>query len=142
MAAPQPTIGFASNLSNTIIKEHHEHEDADDSKMEAESDSGISTTDEELALMGAPWAKEGLLQRKHYWESQNRRAKDKNWGQVFVVISKGDFRMFKFGDTSKGSSRSAAGFGGGNWLVRFKCPDVVSESQRRTLTASLFTGQR
>lgn len=114
---PPQTIGFASNLSHTIIKEQHENEEEDDPQGEAASDSGVSATDEELALMGAPWAKEGLLQRKHYMDGQSRRAKDKHWGQVFVVISKGDFRMFKFGGTSKGSTRGAGGLGGGNWLV-------------------------
>ncbi|KAH8926979.1 hypothetical protein BT69DRAFT_1258655 [Atractiella rhizophila] len=77
--------------------------------------SGQSITEEELALMGAPWAKEGLLHRKHYWESTNKRSKDKNWTQCFVVISKGEMQMFKFGEGSGGGMSSA--MGGGNWLT-------------------------
>lgn len=104
-----PTMGFASNLTNTIIKEQQE----DDAQSEA---SDVSTTDEELALLGAPWAKEGILQRKHYWETPNKRSKDKNWMQVFTVISKGEMKMFQFGGSGAGMS-SGGGVGGGNWLT-------------------------
>ena len=75
----------------------------------------ISITDEELALLGAPWAKEGMLCRKQYWESAGKRAKDKAWMDVFVVIQKGELNMFTFGGNSGGSSGVV---GGGNWLVR------------------------
>lgn len=104
-----PTMGFASNLSHTIIKEQQE----DDALSEA---SDESTSDEELALLGAPWAKEGILQRKHYWETPNKRSKDKHWLQVFAVISKGEMKMFQFGGSGAGSS-FGGGVGGGNWLT-------------------------
>ncbi|BGP02291.1 hypothetical protein RTBOTA2_003978 [Rhodotorula toruloides] len=104
-----PTIGFANSLSNTIIREQRE----DDNASEA---STIEVTDEELALLGAPWAKEGLLQRKHYWEMTGKRAKDKSWSQVFVVISAGELKMFRF-DGSGGSMRGGAGVGGGDWTA-------------------------
>lgn len=107
-------IGFASNLSHTIIRESQ----AED---ETSSISGASVTDEELALFGAPWAKEGILQRKHYWESPNRRSKEKDWLEVFVVIQKGELKMFKFGQTSR-SMASSGGVGGGNWAVRYTFP--------------------
>jgi hypothetical protein len=108
-----PTLGFASNLSHTIIREAHE----DDDRSIDSNDSGsttISITDEELALLGAPWAKEGMLCRKQYWESTGRRARDKAWLDVFVVIQRGELNMFTFGDHSSGASGA---FGGGNWLV-------------------------
>jgi PH/SEC7 domain-containing protein len=107
-----PTIGFASNLSHTmVIKEHDDLFDEDN-----------LPTDEELALSGAPWAKEGIIQRKHFWESPSKRAKDKTWLQVFVVISKGQLRMFRFdgtGTIKSNSSRDAVGggVGGGDWMV-------------------------
>ncbi|BGP32385.1 hypothetical protein JCM10296v2_004166 [Rhodotorula toruloides] len=104
-----PTIGFANSLSNTIIREQRE----DDNASEA---STIEATDEELALLGAPWAKEGLLQRKHYWEVTGKRAKDKSWSQVFVVISAGELKMFRF-DGSAGSMRGGARVGGGDWTA-------------------------
>lgn len=55
-----------------------------------------------------------MLCRKQYWESAGKRAKDKNWMDVFVVIQKGELNMFIFGETVSGSSGT---FGGGNWLV-------------------------
>jgi PH/SEC7 domain-containing protein len=103
-----PQIGFASNLSHTIIREQQE----DDLRTE----SGDDVDDEELALMGAPWAKEGILQRKHYWEAENKRSKDRSWATVFVVIQRGELRMFKFGNT--GGPTRFGGVGGGNWMVR------------------------
>ncbi|KAF8200849.1 hypothetical protein BJ912DRAFT_1019831 [Pholiota molesta] len=108
-----PALGFASNLSHTIIREAQE--DDDQSVHSADSDSTtISISDEELALLGAPWAKEGMLCRKQYWESAGKRAKDKGWLDVFVVIQKGELNMFIFGDHTSGMSGT---FGGGNWLA-------------------------
>ncbi|KAJ6499316.1 hypothetical protein C8R45DRAFT_1071846 [Mycena sanguinolenta] len=107
-----PTLGFASNLSHTIIREAQE----DDDRSGCSDDSAgtdISISDEELALLGAPWAKEGMLCRKQYWESVGKRSRDKTWLDVFVVIQKGELNMFTFGDASPGASGT---FGGGNWL--------------------------
>jgi hypothetical protein len=106
-------MGFASNLSHTIIRESQAEQDDDEGSM-----SGASVSDEELALLGAPWAKEGILQRKHYWEAPHRRSKDKEWMGVFVVIQRGELKMFRFGQTSSRAASSGGGFGGGNWLVR------------------------
>lgn len=107
-----PTLGFAFNLSTTIIRETQE--DDDRSARSDNSDcSMISITDEELALLGAPWAKEGMLCRKQYWESTGKRARDKSWLDVFVVIAKGELNMFIFGDHGRGG---AGAMGGGNWL--------------------------
>lgn len=107
-----PMIGFASSLSRTMII--GEHDDP--------SDQDTLPTDEELSLLGAPWAKEGIIQRKHFWEAPSKRAKDKTWLQVFVVVSKGELRMFRFDGAgtikSNGSSKKgAAGVGGGDWMV-------------------------
>src|SRR6267154_5075439 len=108
-----PALGFASNLSHTIIREQ---EDEDRSyRSHNSSSTTISITDEELALLGAPWAKEGMLFRKQYWESAGKRAKSKNWMDVFVVIQRGELNMFTFGE--HGGGFSSAVVGGGNWLV-------------------------
>ncbi|KAI0087982.1 hypothetical protein BDY19DRAFT_994406 [Irpex rosettiformis] len=107
-----PALGFASNLSHTIIRETQE-----DDARSVHSDNSISTdvsiSDEELALLGPPWAKEGMLCRKQYWESTGKRAKSKDWKDVFVVIQKGDLSMFIFGEHSSGGGTVV---GGGNWL--------------------------
>ncbi|GAA5940520.1 hypothetical protein JCM10213_001130 [Rhodosporidiobolus nylandii] len=104
-----PTIGFANSLSHTIIREQREDDDA-----ASTTSSMLSISSAELALLGAPWAKEGLLSRKHYWETTGKRAKDKNWVQAFVVISAGELKMFKF-DTSGGTKGGLGGLGGGDW---------------------------
>ena len=108
-----PTLGFASNLSHTIIREAQEDDDRS-AHSDGSGSTTISITDEELALLGAPWAKEGILCRKQYWESIGKRARDKSWLDVFVVIQKGELNMFTFGDNTSGASGA---FGGGNWLV-------------------------
>ncbi|TNY24717.1 hypothetical protein DMC30DRAFT_345458 [Rhodotorula diobovata] len=110
-----PTIGFANSLSHTIIREQHEGSGADDARSES---SEVEVSDEELALLGAPWAKEGILSRKHYWESGGRRAKDKAWVQAFVVVSQGELQMFRFdGAGGGGTSRAMGGVGGGDWTA-------------------------
>jgi hypothetical protein len=130
----QPTLGFAFNLSSTIIREAQEDDDRSIRSQQSGS-TNISITDEELALLGAPWAKEGMLCRKQYWESTGKRARDKGWMDVFVVISRGELNMFVFGDHG-GSGKGV--FGGGNWLV---CNLPVSPAfslnyLRKTLTQS------
>ncbi|KAJ3989132.1 hypothetical protein F5890DRAFT_136060 [Lentinula detonsa] len=119
-----PTLGFASNLSHTIIRETQED---DDRSVHSDNSAGtsISITDEELALLGAPWAKEGMLCRKQYWESASKRAKDKGWLDVFVVIQKGELNMFTFGENGTGGSGV---FGGGNWLSNANPVGVVQLS--------------
>jgi PH/SEC7 domain-containing protein len=108
-----PTLGFAFNLSTTIIRETQEDDDRSGRSSDSEA-STISITDDELALLGAPWAKEGMLCRKQYWESTGKRARDKSWLDVFVVIAKGELNMFTFGDHGRDGSGAV---GGGNWLA-------------------------
>ena len=114
-----PTIGFANSLSHTIIREQHEGGGGTGDETRSEA-SEVDGSDEELALLGAPWAKEGILSRKHYWESGGRRAKDKGWVEAFVVVSQGELKMFRFdgGGGGGGSGRVAGGVGGGDWTVR------------------------
>ncbi|KAI6033019.1 hypothetical protein F5J12DRAFT_712114 [Pisolithus orientalis] len=107
-----PALGFASNLSHTIIREAQEDEDRSFTSIVSDS-TNISISDEELALLGAPWAKEGMLCRKQYWESAGKRAKSKGWMDVFAVIQRGELNMFVFG--AHGSTSTTV-VGGGNWL--------------------------
>lgn len=105
------TIGFASTLSHSMVIREQQEEDA-------AGDEDAALTEEELALSGAPWAKEGIIQRKHFWESPLKRAKDKAWLQVFVVISKGELRMFRF-DGAGTVRGGGGGMGGGDWMVSY-----------------------
>ncbi|GES88323.1 hypothetical protein RCL_jg5237.t1 [Rhizophagus clarus] len=106
----------SSSETNSMIPEMiDEHGDTDDRASIADS---ISTTESlELYLSGAPYAKEGLLVRKHYWESTNKRSKDKGWKECFVIVEKGDIKMYKFETNSSNSSVGTTGaIGGGNWM--------------------------
>jgi PH/SEC7 domain-containing protein len=75
--------------------------------------------DDELALLGAPWAKEGLLSRKIQVEAQGKKPQKKDWKQYFVVIQRGDLHMFVFG-SGGGSSMGGGVVGGGNWMANAK----------------------
>jgi len=112
MSLLTPALGFASNLSYTIIRETQEDDDRSE-RSDDSADTTISITDEELALLGPPWAKEGMLCRKQYNESAGKRAKSKAWMDVFVVIQKGELNMFTFGNHVIDGQRVV---GGGNWL--------------------------
>ncbi|MBW0521118.1 hypothetical protein O181_060833 [Austropuccinia psidii MF-1] len=125
-----PSVGFVSNLSQSIIREQEE-------VVDTHSSDETTIREQELALLGAPWAKEGILQRKQYWESKRKRHKDKSWAEVFVVIQKGSLKMFQFGQNTTNigpsswslvssnsddlvkdneKSNGKSGIGGGNWL--------------------------
>lgn len=71
--------------------------------------------DDELALLGPPWAKEGNLQSRLYWETAGKKAKKKDWKKVFVVVQKGELSMFTFEGTKSGNFGGSVG--GGNWTV-------------------------
>lgn len=109
-----PSIGFASNLTHTVIKEHDDETRSTDSALSV--DTLEEMDDDELALLGPPWAKEGILSRKLYWEGNGKRARKSDWKQVFVVVQKGELSMFTFGGGGKSSSMSGS-IGGGNWTV-------------------------
>ncbi|KLT43101.1 SEC7-like protein [Cutaneotrichosporon oleaginosum] len=110
---PSNPIGFAGNLSHTVIREQ---EDEIHSIRSGETGSTVEElNDDELALLGAPWAKEGLLQRKIQVEAHGRKPQKKDWKQYFVVIQKGDLSMFVFG-SGGGSSMGGGTVGGGNWM--------------------------
>ncbi|KAF5385740.1 hypothetical protein D9615_002519 [Tricholomella constricta] len=131
-----PALGFASNLSHTIIREAQEDDDRSVHSTGSTSTT-ISITDEELALLGAPWAKEGMLCRKQYWESTGKRARDKAWMDVFVVIQKGELNMFTFGDHSSGGSDTV---GGGNWLSILPIPWLTRYRLQDTIDRGLIAG--
>ncbi|KAJ7594136.1 signal peptide peptidase-domain-containing protein [Mycena floridula] len=135
-----PALGFASNLSHTIIREAQEDDDRS-VRSEGSTSTTISITDEELALLGAPWAKEGMLCRKQYWECIGKRAKDKAWMDVFVVIQRGELNMFIFGDNGGGGTGA---MGGGNWLANAQPVGTVhlSHSLAHSLPPPGYNRQR
>ena len=113
----QQSIGFANALSQAIIRE--ETIGSPGSGGSDELRVAPLLEDESLELAGAPWAKEGILKHKHHLESLGKKAKDRNWNEVFAVIEKGYMSLFSFSTKSmRNKSRGKAPrgvVGGGNW---------------------------
>ena len=113
----QQSIGFANALSQAIIRE--ETIGSTGSGGSDELRVAPLLEDESLELAGAPWAKEGIVKHKHHLESLDKKAKDRNWNEVFAVIEKGYMSLFSFSTKSmrnKSKGKAARGVvGGGNW---------------------------
>lgn len=118
----QQSIGFANALSQAIIREETIGSAESNESERGEHDEprvAPFLEDESLELAGAPWAKEGIVKHKHHLESVDKKAKDRNWNEVFAVIEKGYMSLFSFSSKStrnKSKGKAAAGVvGGGNW---------------------------
>jgi hypothetical protein len=134
----QQAIGFANALSQAIIREEG---------MTIASDEEFSRVaplleDETLELVGAPWAKEGIMKHKHHLESVDKRAKDRAWTECFAVVEKGYMRLFSFSMNSKSmrhknKTRPSAGsvVGGGNWMDNAEA--LESFPLRQTIASAL-----
>lgn len=120
-------VGFAGLLWSSMVKEEEsataeveEEEDSfgDFAKIEKELEKEV-----ELELLGPPWTKEGLLKYRPYIDPNNgRKSKKKDWSQIFMVVQRGQLKMFNF-DTSSSSSHhnKSSGpvngvVGAGNWM--------------------------
>lgn len=135
-------MGFVSNLAQTIIREQEEDRASLKSKNTAGSQDEL--TDDQLALMGPPWAKEGNLTRKVYLSAEGKRSKDKHWKTIFAVLQKGELHTFVFGSGTDATSRDVVG--GGNWMVSnpLSCHELVVDERlrirqmRKVLATSTF----
>lgn len=125
-----PSIGFASALANTTIREE------DPLGMDDDSELAPLLDDESLGLEGAPWAKEGMLHHKHHLEAADKRAKNRGWVKSFAVIEKGRMRLFSFPNKSqKNKSTKGGAVGGGNWMDNAE--ELASFTLRQTLANEL-----
>ncbi|KAE8441415.1 hypothetical protein EG329_004971 [Mollisiaceae sp. DMI_Dod_QoI] len=116
----QQSIGFANALSQAIIREETIGSPGSAGSDRDEPRVTPLLEDESLELHGAPWAKEGIVKHKHHLESVDKKAKDRNWSEVFAVIEKGYMSLFSFSSKSmrnKSRSKGVPGgvVGGGNW---------------------------
>ncbi|KAL1838183.1 hypothetical protein VTJ49DRAFT_2964 [Mycothermus thermophilus] len=135
------SIGFANALSQAIIRE--------DSAMESKDDVNALRSehlldDESLELAGPPWIKEGIVTHKHHLDGTDKRAKDRNWTEVFAVIQKGQLSLFSFAPNKSlrhrrrgpgGVPPKGAVVGGGNW--RDNATSLGTFSLRQTLASAL-----
>lgn len=117
----QQSIGFANALSQAIIRE-----DPVGSVQSLVSDELKPTQlldDESLELAGPPWVKEGMVVHKHHLDGVDKKAKERNWSEVFAVIQKGTVSIFSFTPNKSTARRGrnaqnikkGAVVGGGNW---------------------------
>ncbi|KAI0149427.1 hypothetical protein BJ166DRAFT_63319 [Pestalotiopsis sp. NC0098] len=137
----QQSMGFASALSQAIIREDHQLE-LTRSVMSEEVNGAALLDDESLELTGPPWMKEGIVIHKHHLDGIDKKAKDRNWSEVFAVIQKGQLSLFSFSTKSTrqktrlGRKQGAgAVVGGGNWQEN--ATNLGTFSLRQTLASAL-----
>ncbi|ETS75594.1 hypothetical protein PFICI_12538 [Pestalotiopsis fici W106-1] len=135
------SMGFASALSQAIIREDHQLE-LTRSVMSEEVNGAALLDDESLELTGPPWMKEGIVIHKHHLDGIDKKAKDRNWSEVFAVIQKGQLSLFSFSSKSTrqktrlGRKHGAgAVVGGGNWQEN--ATNLGTFSLRQTLASAL-----
>ncbi|RYP62336.1 hypothetical protein DL771_009775 [Monosporascus sp. 5C6A] len=139
----QQSIGFANALSQAIIREDLPPGSSGQSIMSEEFQTTQLLEDESLELAGPPWVKEGILIHKHHLDGIDKKAKDRNWAEVFAVIQKGTLSLFSF--STKSMRQKARGgkkaigpgtvVGGGNW--QDNATSVGTFSLRQTLASTL-----
>ncbi|KHN97148.1 Sec7 domain-containing protein [Metarhizium album ARSEF 1941] len=120
----QKSIGFANALSQAIIRDVDANgQETVPSIVSADISAAQFLEDESLELAGPPWVKEGRVMHKHHLDGYGKRAKDRNWTEVFAVVQKGQISLFSFlaSKSTRQKTRSRHGgklngpVGGGNW---------------------------
>ncbi|KAK6447966.1 hypothetical protein FP744_10004216 [Trichoderma asperellum] len=119
----QQSIGFANALSQAIVRDEDANGNDSMSLMSAEVPATQLLDDESLELAGPPWMKEGRVMHKHHLDGVGKRAKERNWTEVFAVIQRGQMSLFSFNapksTRQKSRTRNAekvnVPVGGGNW---------------------------
>ncbi|KAK8088505.1 hypothetical protein PG997_003466 [Apiospora hydei] len=137
----QQSIGFANALAHAIIREDGPATSSQ-SIMSDEVNNAVLLEDESLELTGPPWAKEGMVIHKHHLDGVDKKAKDRNWSEVFAVVQKGQMSIFSFStksmrQKSRNNRKQAPGgvVGGGNWQEN--ATNLGTFSLRQTLASAL-----
>ncbi|KAI2471597.1 hypothetical protein F4781DRAFT_386767 [Annulohypoxylon bovei var. microspora] len=138
----QQSIGFANALSQAIIREDVPPGTSGQSIVSDDFQSNQLLEDETLELAGPPWVKEGIVTHKHHLDGMDKKAKERNWTEVFAVVQKGTMSLFSFSSKSmrqksRGGRKPPPGavVGGGNWQEN--ATSVGTFSLRQTLASSL-----
>ncbi|KAI1103688.1 hypothetical protein F4804DRAFT_217810 [Jackrogersella minutella] len=138
----QQSIGFANALSQAIIREDVPPGTSGQSVVSDDFQNNQLLDDESLELAGPPWVKEGIVIHKHHLDGMDKKAKERNWTEVFAVVQKGTMSLFSF--SSKSMRQKArvgrkpppgAVVGGGNWQEN--ATSVGTFSLRQTLASTL-----
>ncbi|KAI0382555.1 hypothetical protein F5Y04DRAFT_252897 [Hypomontagnella monticulosa] len=138
----QQSIGFANALSQAIIREDVPPGTSGQSIVSDEVQNNQLLEDESLELAGPPWVKEGIVIHKHHLDGMDKKAKERNWTEVFAVVQKGTMSLFSFSTKSMRQKARVgrkpppgAVVGGGNWQEN--ATSVGSFSLRQTLASAL-----
>ncbi|OTB00341.1 hypothetical protein M426DRAFT_66129 [Hypoxylon sp. CI-4A] len=138
----QQSIGFANALSQAIIREDIPPGTSGQSIVSDELPTNQLLEDESLELAGPPWVKEGIVIHKHHLDGMDKKAKERNWTEVFAVVQKGTMSLFSFSTKSmrqkaRVGRKPAPGavVGGGNWQEN--ATSVGTFSLRQTLASAL-----
>lgn len=135
----QQSIGFANALSQAIIRE--DPRSSVPSLVSDELKTSQLLEDESLELAGPPWVKEGIVVHKHHLDGVDKKAKDRNWTEVFAVIQKGTISIFSFSPNKsmarrgRNTQKKGAVVGGGNWQEN--ATTLGTWSLRLTLASAL-----
>lgn len=119
----QQSIGFANALSQAIVRDEDANGNDSMSLMSAEVPAAQLLDDESLELAGPPWMKEGRVMHKHHLDGVGKRAKERNWTEVFAVIQRGQMSLFSFNapkstrqkSRTRNAEKANIVVGGGNW---------------------------
>lgn len=159
-------LGFAAALRSTLIREEQaaaaedmmdrysfaetfasnvEDVPNDDSQSAvfdgASSRRPSNLSKDELALHGAPWAKEGLLNfqavldTNHSTMLKRYKRANKDWIQVFVVVQNGYLKVFRFDNAPQHQPDRVVG--SGNWTDQAVMTDNISLCHTLAQTASV-----
>ncbi|KAI1817677.1 hypothetical protein GGS20DRAFT_582178 [Poronia punctata] len=138
----QQSIGFANALSQAIIRDDYTVGNSAQSIISEDIPGTQLLEDESLELLGPPWVKEGMVTHKHHLDGADKKAKDRNWVEVFAVVQKGTLSLFSFSTKSmrqkaRTGRKHAAGavVGGGNWQEN--ATSFGTFSLRHTLASAL-----
>ncbi|KAI0908010.1 hypothetical protein F4823DRAFT_564246 [Ustulina deusta] len=138
----QQSIGFANALSQAIIRDDYPVANSSQSIMSDDFRGTQLLEDESLELLGPPWVKEGIVTHKHHLDGSDKKAKDRNWAEVFAVVQKGTMSLFSFSTKSmrqkaRTGRKPAVGavVGGGNWQEN--ATSLGSFSLKQTLASAL-----
>ncbi|KAI0965521.1 hypothetical protein F4678DRAFT_485189 [Xylaria arbuscula] len=138
----QQSIGFANALSQAIIRDDYPVGNSSQSIMSDDFQGTQLLEDESLELLGPPWVKEGIVTHKHHLDGFDKKARDRNWVEVFAVVQKGTLSLFSFSTKSmrqkaRTGRKPAAGavVGGGNWQEN--ATSLGSFSLKQTLASAL-----
>lgn len=139
----QQSIGFANALSQAIIRHDDSIGPDGAASMVSEELPDKLLDDESLELAGPPWVKEGMVIHKHHLDGVDKKAKDRNWTEVFAVVQKGQMSLFSFSANksmrqkhrSRNPAKANAPVGGGNW--QDNATNMGTFNLRQTLASAL-----